>query len=260
MIKVQTVMKQNSLGIIVLAAGKGTRMKSDNPKVIHKLKDKPMINWVLEASTPLAGKNVVVVVGFKREMVESEVGRCFDVTFAEQKELLGTGDAVKAALPKINNPIETLIILCGDVPLIRTETLERLVTYHKNEKNDVTVLCVNVENPYGYGRILVSEDGSFLGIREEADANDREKEIRTINSGIYCVEKPFLEKALELIRADNVQNEYYLTDIVGVAGKLGGRSGFMIGKDPVEVTGVNTVAELKMAESLISVTGMDNRR
>lgn len=245
-------MHDRSIGIIILAAGKGTRMKSDNPKVLHQLNGRSMIRWVLDASVPLAGRNIVVVVGHQREKVQQEIVPEFDVHLAVQEQLLGTGDAVKASLPQIPPDVTTVIVLCGDVPLIRSKTLVRLLEHHRSNRHDITVLCVDVDEPYGYGRLLLSDTGQLLGVREEADATEDEKLIKTINSGIYCIEMGFLEKALALIKADNVQQEYYLTDVVGIATQLCSRSGFFRGTDPREVIGVNTIAELKKAEEYIS--------
>ncbi|MEA2060026.1 MAG: NTP transferase domain-containing protein [Thermodesulfobacteriota bacterium] len=244
-------LKQNNLGAVVLAAGKGTRMKSDIAKVLHKVNGQTMLSCVLDAASDLVGKRIVVVVGHQSESVKKEVLKTFEVGFAHQKALLGTGDAVKCALPGLSPDVGDVLILCGDVPLIRTKTLSDLAWYHKKNQFDITVVAVNMENPEGYGRIIQDTDNLLAGIKEDADACSAEKKITLVNAGIYCVKKDFLEKGLALIKTDNAQKEYYFTDIVAIAKQLGKRAVCFIVQDPAEVFGVNTVEELKRAEQLL---------
>ncbi len=241
-------------GIIVLAAGKGTRMKSDIPKVLHLINGRPMVSHVLECAASVTDeKNIVVVVGHQAEKVKEQVLKKFKVLFALQKNLSGTGDAVKSGLPFLTHTIENIIILCGDVPLIRPETLIKLVDYHENDMNDLTVLAVKLSDPSGYGRIVLDSDDNLLCIREEVDANPGEKQINIVNSGIYCVRREFLSRSLELISQDNAQKEYYLTDIVRIARDKGAKAGYIVADDPDEFKGVNTLQELKNLEKLIPV-------
>ncbi|MFO7885557.1 MAG: NTP transferase domain-containing protein [Desulfobacteraceae bacterium] len=244
-------LKQNNLGAVVLAAGKGTRMKSDIAKVLHKVNGKTMLCRVLESASDLVGEKIVVVVGHQAEFVKKEVLKAFEVRFEHQKELLGTGDAVKCAIPGLSIEVKDVLILCGDVPLIRTKTLSELARFHKKKRFDITVAAVNMENPDGYGRIIRDRNNLIAGIKEDADAGSAEKKIRLVNAGIYCVKKAFLENGLELIKTDNAQKEYYFTDIVAIAKQLGKKAGCFIVKDTAEVSGVNTVEELKRAEQLL---------
>ena len=239
-------------GIIVLAAGKGTRMNSDIPKVLHLIHGKTMISCVLECAASITDeKNIVVVVGHQSEKVKEEVKKKFKVLFALQKNLSGTGDAVKSGLPFLMHTIENIIILCGDVPLIKPETLIKLADYHEMNMNDLTVLAVELSDPSGYGRLILDSDGSLLCIREESDATHEEKQINIINSGVYCVRRKFLSQSLDLISRNNAQKEYYLTDIVFVAKEKGAKAGYIVADDPAEFKGVNTLQELKNLEKLI---------
>ncbi len=241
-----------NLGIIVLAAGKGTRMHSEVPKVLHLINGRIMISYVLECAALIADeKNIVVVVGHQADKVQTEISKRFNPSFALQKTLAGTGDAVRSGLPYLGHNVEDIIILCGDVPLIKSKTLLDLLHYHRNSLNDLTVLAANLADPSGYGRILLDSAGNFLCIKEEADANSEERLISLVNSGIYCVKREFLAYSLGCIKKNNAQGEYYLTDIAGIARDTGAQAGFVVVDNPVELTGVNTVHELKRIEEMI---------
>ena len=247
------VMKYSDVAVVVLAAGKGTRMKSDKPKVLHAVNGQPMIQWVLEAAVQVAD-HVVVVVGHQADRVKGAV-KAFSVSFALQKELLGTGDAVKSALPFIEESMSHVVILCGDVPLIRSKTIESLIKTHYKNKNDVTLLAVEVEDPFGYGRVILDRGQQVKAVREEADAAPDEKGVRLINSGLYCVSRPFLERAVPALDCDNAQKEFYLTDIIALACQWGCRAGVMKGGNPKEVAGINTLDQLLTAE--VAMKAMD---
>ena len=237
---------------MILAAGKGTRMKSDRAKVLHELNTVPMIHYVVKTALAIAPHQVYVVVGHQAEDVERAVARHFETGFVRQAEQKGTGHAVQCALPYLSPSVEHVLILCGDVPLLTIPTVQRLLDGHCRGRSDITVLAVNMADPQGYGRVIVSENGEMLEIVEEADADDRQRKISLINAGIYCVRKPILEKTLARIRSANAQKELYLTDIVGIGRQLGLRLGVEIGNDPQEVIGINTLAELERAERLLS--------
>jgi len=240
-----------NIAVIILAAGKGTRMKSDKAKVLHELIGKPMINYVVETASKVAGDNIVVVVGHQRQEVKDAVLLTANARFALQEEQKGTGHAVHCALPEIDSSIDDIVILCGDVPLISSDTINNLIDKHKKENAVVTVLAVNVKNPKGYGRMITDESGSVLKIVEEADANDNEKSICLINSGIYCVEKNFLFQSIAKIKDCNAQNEFYLTDIVGIASLDNKRVSLFEGPSTDEVIGVNTCDDLDNAQQLL---------
>ena len=240
-----------SVVVVVLAAGKGTRMKSDKAKVLHPVCDRPMILHVVDTATQVAGKDIVIVVGNQSEEVKKVVSQEAEVVFALQQEQKGTGHAVKSALPVLPGYSTQVVILSGDVPLIKAATVNALLNVHINQKNDITVLGVRLENPFGYGRIIVTNAGDVAKIVEEADATETQKQITIVNSGVYCVIRQFLEISLSQLRPDNRQNEIYLTDIVEVAKNHDKKIGLMICKDETEVLGVNTPQDLLNVESLM---------
>ena len=241
----------DDLAIVILAAGKGTRMRSDIPKVLHRIAGKSMVLHVLACAEKLTPDNIYLVVGHRAQLVKDEVGRYFSVNFVTQKQLLGTGDAVKQALPFLTPGIKDVLVLCGDVPLIRQDTLVELVTTHRSTQAKLTVLAVDMENPEGYGRIVLDSSGEMVAIREDSDATTLEKQITTINTGIYCFDRGFIEQAIDLIRPDNSQAEFYLTDMVEIARSKGEKISVRIMTDPRQVIGVNNLDDLENAESLI---------
>jgi UDP-N-acetylglucosamine diphosphorylase/glucosamine-1-phosphate N-acetyltransferase len=243
--------KCKDTAVVILAAGKGTRMKSDKAKVLHELNGRPMITFVVDAASQIAAENVIVVIGHQKDIVKEVVLKNANTGFAIQEKQLGTGHAVKCAMSEIEESIKSVMILCGDVPLISADTIFQLRQKHNNEGNVVTVLSVEVEDPYGYGRMVQSQSGSIEKIVEESDASDNEKEIKFINSGIYCVEKKFLKTALNNIADNNAQGEFYLTDIVEIACNENKKIGIYIGQNSKEVKGINTLDDLTEAQSLL---------
>ncbi|MDY6823398.1 MAG: NTP transferase domain-containing protein [Thermodesulfobacteriota bacterium] len=237
--------------IVILAAGLGTRMKSDKAKVLHEVAGKPMVYYVLDASQQVvASRDIVVVVGCQAEKVRNAITPQWEVSFAYQAEQCGTGHAVQCALPALPEDTGDVVILCGDVPFISPRTIENLLATHREAANVVTVLTVKLDNPTGYGRIVVGEDQTVSRIVEEADADAAERDINLVNAGIYCVKKEFLAWALDRINTDNQQNELYLTDIVSIARDADRQVGILVSSDPDEVIGINSLADLKKAESL----------
>lgn len=242
----------DKIATIILAAGKGTRMKSDLPKVLHKVAGKSMVVHVAQAARTLSADHVHIVVGHMADQVKAEVGRFLPAKFALQKALLGTGDAVKAALPDLATDIAHVLVLCGDVPLIQSGTLKKLVAIHQEQGAVLSVLAVAVDHPKGYGRIIKDAAGDLYAIREEADASDAEKQINLVNSGIYCFDKKFLERAIGKIGNQNNQGEYYLTDLVEIA--VSGQEKTCVHSlgDASQVMGVNTPSELARAQALFN--------
>ena len=236
------------IAIVILAAGLGTRMKSNKAKVLHKVCGKPMVNYVVETASQIAGSNLVLVVGHQADKVQQTVSDLGSFGYAYQKEQLGTGHAVLCALPLLPDRCQQVLILYGDVPLIKAETLSMLIRVHSDEKRDISILAVEFEDPRGYGRILLDESGRVRAIVEEADASAQQKRIKLINTGIYCVKKEFLLRAVPQIKSDNAQGEIYLTDIVGIAYNEKRHIGVTVGGDPFEVIGINTIQELKRVE------------
>jgi len=239
------------VAIVILAAGLGTRMKSTKAKVLHGILGRPMISYVVDTARAVAGDNVILVVGHQADEVRAIFAQQAEVKFAFQAEQLGTGHAVKCALPALPERADHIVVLCGDVPLLKQETLRRFVYDHCSQERTLSVLAMQIENPTGYGRIVQDEVGHVVGIVEEADATPRQKAIRLVNTGIYCIDRRFLEAALQGLKPDNAQGEYYLTDIVGLAHDAQLTVGVTIGEKPDEFTGINSRDQLKSVEGMM---------
>jgi bifunctional UDP-N-acetylglucosamine pyrophosphorylase/glucosamine-1-phosphate N-acetyltransferase len=239
---------------LVLAAGMGKRMGSDLPKVLHQALGKPLIGHVLAHLDPLGPDRVVVVVGHKEELVR-EALRARSVRFVTQAPQLGTGHAVQVAWSETAPGAPTVLVLAGDMPLVRTASLRGLLERHAREGNAVTVLSADLGDPSGYGRIVRAKDGAFVKIVEEKDAAPEERGIGEVNSGIYAFAKAPLERALGLLRSDNAQKEYYLTDTLAILGGSGQRVGVERAADPRECFGVNTPDQLRMVEETLRAWG-----
>ena len=237
--------------VVILAAGMGKRMKSEKAKVLHEIFGKPMIMYVVETAKKVAGNDVVLVIGNQAQEVRNIVSENHTVIFALQKDQLGTGHAVSCALPYLPDHTKDVIILCGDVPLLTFETVTRLLKDHVLAKRDISVLAVNIKNPKGYGRVLFDEKMNVSGIVEEGDASAEQKRIKTINTGIYCVKKEILFDSLNKIKSNNVQGEFYLTDIIELGYREGKIVGVLIGDDSEEIVGVNTIHDLMMVENIL---------
>lgn len=236
-------------------------MGSDLPKVLHLALGRPLLHHVLGHVDPLRPARTVVVVGHRAPLVaESLAGR--SVRLATQAPQLGTGHAVQVAWPEIEPPAgepgaeaSTVLVLAGDMPLVRRETLRALLARHEREGNDVTFLSGVLADPSGYGRVIRGSDGAFLNIVEEKDATPEERAVREVNSGVYCFARDKLKEALGFLRADNQQAEYYLTDTVSYLRARGGRIGVEKAMDPRELFGVNTPGQLAMVESVLREWG-----
>lgn len=248
-------MGYNDVAVVILAAGKGTRMKSDKAKVLHKVADKSMVVHVVECALKIAQDNVHVVVGHQAQSVNDEINQYFTVNFSLQEQLLGTGDAVKAAIPALKLEIKDVLVLYGDVPLIKEDTLRNFVDAHKESQSKVTVLATDVDDPTGYGRIILDENDNLICIKEQADANENQQKINKVNTGIYCFNKILLISAINEIKPDNNQAEYYLTDVIEIAQKRNEKIVVITMDDPSQVMGVNTLEELGKAEYLIQHIG-----
>lgn len=238
----------NQLKAIILAAGKGTRMKSDLPKVVHLVNGKPMVEYAIEAAKEAGAKAVCLVVGYQSEVVKEAVSS--KVTYAMQEEQLGTGHAVKCAKDFIDNMGETMILF-GDTPLITGETLGKLVAYHRKQQNKVTVLSAKVENPTGYGRIIRNEAGEFLKSVEHKDASQEELLSKEINSGMYVFDSKELREALDALTTNNAQGEYYLPDTLTIIKKKGYKVDAYVLENANEMMGVNDQEQLKEVEQIV---------
>ena len=236
-----------------MAAGLGTRMKSNRAKVLHELGGAPLIAYVVRAAQALEPRSIITIVGHQAEEVENavlaEIGEL--ASFVVQQKQRGTGDAVESARSLLENSDSLVLVLSGDVPMIRVETLQKLIDHHNNTGAACSILSVRLENPTGYGRIIRDNNGAFRKIVEQRDATEEERQVREINSGIYCFEATALFDALRKVEPKNDQGEYYLTDVAEIILASGGTVSVFVINDPREVSGVNTRAELAEFENLV---------
>lgn len=240
--------KTKPLAVIILAAGKGKRMNNpDNPKVLVDLKGKPIISYVLDKVDQLIPDKVIMIVGHLKENIIEFVNksRFKNVSFVSQDNQLGTGHAVDQAREELNDFEGNVLILAGDVPLITKKALENFIIYHKEYKSDLSVLTTIAPDPTGYGRIVRDKKGSIIRIIEHKDANEEEKQLKEINSGIFLVDSGLLFKALSKVSNENAQGEYYLTDIVDILKKDGRKVMAYNGAQFDELQGVNSPDDLR---------------
>ena len=242
-----------NVGIIILAAGMGKRMQSEKAKVLHEIAGRPMIDYVVDTAVEVAGSNVIVVVGHQADQVRQVVGRTHEVRFAFQPEQKGTGHAVACAMPHVPESVDSVVVLCGDVPLMRAVTIRQMIDDHHAHQRDITILAVQVPDPTGYGRVIIDGDGCLIAIVEQADASEAQQKIDIINAGVYVIDKTFLGFALPQLGSDNAQGEIYLTDMIDLGHRNGRNIGAMIGGNPDEILGVNSQTELRSAEKLINI-------
>jgi len=236
-----------NIATIILAAGEGTRMKSSLPKVLHSICGKPMLEYLIDNVRSIGIDKVIAIVGHKAGLVKEKIPgiRCI-----KQDELLGTGDAVSRARAVIvkDSKIDNVLVLYGDTPLLRKETIQRLIEKHVSSGAGCTLLTAQLKNPTGYGRVIRSSAGKIVKIIEELDASIYEKVVEEINVGVYCFNKRALFFGLEKIKPDNKKDEYYLTDTIEVLAKSNFPVESVTADDPEEFLGVNTRAELGRAE------------
>lgn len=240
------------LAVVVLAAGKGTRMKSDLNKVLHPLAGQPMVAHVLAATGKLSPVKTVVITGHQAADVEAAVRRADpEACFAFQAEQKGTGHAVQMAQQALHDFDGDVLIVCGDVPLVRTEALAELIDAHRAHGVAVSVGSAVVENPFGLGRIIRDDAGAFVAIREQKDCTEGETAIREGNTGLYVVDAQPLWALLDAVKPHNAQGEYYLTDIVANGIATGHKvEAHPMAQDAHELLGVNTPEQLAEAERL----------
>lgn len=234
---------------LVLAAGAGTRMKSDLAKVLHPMAGQPLLAHVLESLDELGVGRVLVVIGHQRERVR-EVFAHAEVEWVVQAEQRGTGHAVMVASPALQDFEGTMLVVFGDVPLLRAGTLHRLLEWHERSGAAATVLSMRVPDATGYGRILKTPNGDLAGIVEHRDATPEQLAIDEVNSGIMVFQYPALLAVLSQITANNSQGEYYLTDAIALLRKSRYRTAVLCGPDHRELMGINTVDQLAEAERI----------
>jgi len=245
-------MKKSQLEVVILAAGLGTRMKSSTIKILHRAAGRPIIEYVLDLAAAVSDRRPIMIVGHQRDAVQAACGD--RARYAVQAEQLGTGHAVLqsgALLEAESLAGKTVLILSGDVPLTRAETLFRLIEQHEKEGNALTLLSMRLEDPAMYGRIVRDADGSVERIVEARDASAEHNAIREVNAGIYLFDATLLFDPLRNLSTNNAQGEYYLTDLISVFRKKGRRVGAVIADDPIEAIGVNSRAELARVEGEI---------
>lgn len=248
-------MDERPISAIVLAAGQGTRMQSDRPKPLHVLVGKPMVLWVLDALSGCRIDRVSLVVGHGADAVSKRIGELAadrPLVFTEQVVQRGTGDAVSVGLAGLSDDYDEsheVLVLTGDTPLLRADTIAALVEAHRADDAACTVLTSIMDDPTGYGRIVRGRDGRVQRIVEQVDATAEELGINEINTGIFCFRHGLLAPALRRLRPDNAQGELYLTDIVAVLADAGHLVTTMVAPDPDETHGVNDRVQLASAES-----------
>lgn len=233
---------------IILAAGKGTRMKSDLYKVLHQVAGKSMVEHVVDTVTEAGFEKIITIVGFGAEMVKEQLGE--RSSYCLQEEQLGTGHAVMQAEELLADKEGVTLVICGDTPLLTAETLDRLVALHEEEQAKATVLTANADNPSGYGRVIRDASGYVRNIVEEKDANEAERAVQEINTGTYVFDNQLLFEALHQVGNDNAQGEYYLPDVISILQAQGERISAYQMDDLNESLGVNDRVALAKANQL----------
>jgi bifunctional UDP-N-acetylglucosamine pyrophosphorylase / glucosamine-1-phosphate N-acetyltransferase len=242
-------MKNKKLAAVILAAGRGTRMKSSRSKVLHTLAGVPMGTFPIKLAQSLGANPITLVIGHDPENVrDAFAGE--NIQFALQHDQLGTGHALLCAEPSLSRFSGSLLLLCGDVPLLKEETLDQLYEHHCSQQASMTLLTVNLSDPTGYGRIL-RQGKDVVRIIEEKDATPEEKTITEINTGIYLFETPLIFELLNRLDNGNAQGEYYLTDTIQLAHEKGLKISAVVVEDPEEVQGINDRVQLAQAEAVV---------
>ena len=242
---------ENDMMAIVMAAGKGTRMKSKNSKLVQKIYGKEIVKRAVENAQKAGISNIVAVVGYMKEEVMGALGD--SVKYAVQEEMLGTGHAVMQAAKYLEGKKGKVLVLNGDVPILRPETLNKLLSKSIENKEYATLLTAIYDNPTGYGRIVRDEGGNIQAIVEEKDTTDEQKEIKEINAGIYCFDIEALFDALKEIKPNNAQGEYYLTDVIKIMNSKGLKTGAVIVEDNTEILGVNDRVQLELLTKVLQM-------
>ncbi|ALF54433.1 bifunctional N-acetylglucosamine-1-phosphate uridyltransferase/glucosamine-1-phosphate acetyltransferase [Nostoc piscinale CENA21] len=233
--------------VAILAAGRGTRMKSSLPKVLHSLGGRSLVEKVLESVEPLSPTRRIVIVGYQASEVKAAIQSRFSLEFVEQTVQLGTGHAIQQLLPHLEGYTGDLLVLNGDVPLLRTETLKQLLLTHQQNQNAATILTAHLSNPKGYGRVFCNGENIVQQMVEDKDCTPAQRENRRVNAGVYCFRWPELAKVLPHLEANNAQKEYYLTDAVTQVGKVMA----VDVADEQEILGINDRLQLATAYEIL---------
>jgi bifunctional UDP-N-acetylglucosamine pyrophosphorylase/glucosamine-1-phosphate N-acetyltransferase len=241
----------NDIAAVILAAGKGKRMKSDIPKVLHTLGGRPIIEYVIKTVNSLDIKKVVVVVGHKGEMVVDYL-KPYQVDLVWQKELLGTGHALLQTSGVLSDFAGILLVLCGDVPFLRPQTLREFIQTYYQTKASATVLTAVLEVPKGYGRVIRGSDDFVEKIVEHKDATPEERKEKEINTGTFCFDSRLIFPALDQVKRENKQGEYYLTDVVKILRKNNHKVSAFQAPEYRETMGINSLKQLQQMERLLA--------
>ena len=236
--------KIQKLATVIMAAGKGTRMKSNLPKVLHLVDDKPMLIHIIDLARQLNSNKIIVILGYKKDLVIEAI-KSENVEYVIQEPQLGTGHAVQQTESLLKDFMGDVLVLSGDVPLLRKSTIEKMLKIHREADNGATVLTTIFENPHGYGRVIRKNNDTLDYIIEEKDCTDEQRKIKYINAGIYIFKAKELFPTLNKIKNDNKQNEYYLPDALKYIANAGQSIALHITSEPIEITGVNTVEQLR---------------
>ncbi|HKA24459.1 MAG TPA: NTP transferase domain-containing protein [Candidatus Eisenbacteria bacterium] len=251
-------MSAREVAAVILAAGEGKRMKGDRAKVMYEVRGKALLAHVLDRVDALGIRRAVVIVGFRREPV---IGLAHErgAATAVQEQQLGTGHAFRQAVPALGDFRGTVLVLCGDTPLLTTGTLQRLLDLHRERGASATVLSADLPDPAGYGRVVRDAEGDIQKIVEDKDATPAERALHEINTAIYVFEYPEITEVLGEIRTENRQGEYYLTDVVSLLRERGRRVAVLKTDDAREALGVNTAEQLEEAEAAYEALAAEGR-
>lgn len=243
--------RERELAAVILAAGQGTRMNSAIIKVLHPLAGRQMIRHVIGAVRGVGADRILCVVGFQRDRVQDALSGLPGIDFAVQDEQLGTGHALGCAAPALEEFEGDVLVLCGDTPLLTTESLTRIVEVHRRHDAPTTLLTAELDDPTGYGRVVTDATGSVERIVEEKDADSVVRALRLVNTGVYCFSWPRVRPLLDRLSADNVQGELYLTDVMEMLAGDGTPGLSVRLDDPVEMMGINDREQLAEAEAVL---------
>lgn len=236
--------KKPQLATVIMAAGKGTRMKSDLPKVLHFVNNRTMVSQVIQLSKSVGSEQIILILGHKKDLVIESV-KSENVEHVIQEPQLGTGHAVQQTYPLLKDFDGDVLVLSGDVPLLRKSTIEKMLQIHHEDNHGATVLTAIFEDPFGYGRVVRNENDNLEKIVEHKDCTEEQLKIKEINAGIYIFKAKSLFPALEKIKNHNIQNEYYLPDALDHIAESGKSIALHITNEPMEISGVNTVEQLQ---------------
>ena len=236
--------KKNALAVVILAAGKGTRMESDLPKVLHEVGGKPMVSHVIQRAVELGAEKIISIIGYQHELVKETLAT-EPTEFVLQLEQLGTGHAVLQCKTQLSKFDGDVLVLSGDVPLISFQTLKSLLQTHQTSNTKATLLSAIVEDASGYGRVIRNKNNNLDRIVEHKDANDAELRVNEMNAGIYVFDSKTLFELLPQVGNNNAQGEYYLPDVLSLILERGGKVAIEKTNYITEIQGVNTIQQLR---------------